>query len=176
MKSATQPFTDQAEQRIRLNVAILTVSDSRTEHTDTSGDYLVQAITDDGHRGAARTIVPDERWAIRQALCNWIVDDGIQVIITNGGTGYGHGKSTLQAVTPLFDQVITGFGELFRHLSYRDIGSASLQSDAIAGLANNTVVFCLPGSTGACRLAWDEIIRPQLDNRQRPCNFATLFA
>ncbi|HLR12540.1 MAG TPA: molybdenum cofactor synthesis domain-containing protein [Burkholderiaceae bacterium] len=173
MKSATPPFSDSVRRRIRLNVAVMTISDSRSTHTDTSGDYLVQALSQADHQLATRALVPSQRWAIRKVLCDWIVDDNIDVIITNGGTGYGPDKATVAAVAPMLDETITGFGELFRQLSYHDVGSSSIQSDATAGMANNTVIFCLPGSTGACRLAWDEIIQPQLDSQKKPCNFAT---
>lgn len=163
------------EPSVTLNIAVLTISDSRTPENDTSGDYLVNSLTDSGHQCIARDIVSNDMWQIRKTLCNWIADPRIQVIITNGGTGFTHQKSTAAAVMPLLDQVITGFGELFRHLSYLDIGSSAVQSDAFAGLANNRLIFCVPGSTGACKLAWDGIIREQLDSRQAPCNFATLY-
>lgn len=174
MKPGTRtPFSDSVQQRVRLNIAVMTISDSRTAHTDTSGDYLIQALTQANHHLATRAIVPSQLWPIRKALCDWIVDEHIDVILTSGGTGYGPGKSTVAAVAPMLDETITGFGELFRQLSYQDVGSSSIQSDAIAGVANQTVIFCLPGSTGACRLAWDAIIQPQLDSEQKPCNFAT---
>lgn len=175
MKSAASPFSDSVRQRVRLNIAIMTISDSRSAHTDTSGDYLVQALSQADHQLASRALVPSRLWAIRKVLCDWIVDDGIDVIITNGGTGYGPGKETIAAIGPMLDETIAGFGELFRQLSYHDVGSSSIQSDAVAGIANDTVIFCVPGATGACRLAWDEIIRPQLDSQQKPCNFATAF-
>lgn len=164
-----------AEAPITLNIAVLTISDSRTTENDTSGDYLVDSLTRQGHVCSTRTIVTNDMWQIRKTLCEWIADGQIQVIITNGGTGFTHQKSTRTAVLPLLDQTITGFGELFRHLSYLDIGSSAVQSDAFAGLANNTLIFCVPGSTGACKLAWEAIIQEQLDSRQAPCNFATLY-
>lgn len=164
-----------AEFPITLNIAVMTISDSRTSENDTSGDYLIQSLTTQGHYCTTRAIVTNDMWQIRKTLCDWITDGQIQIIITNGGTGFTHQKSTRAAVTPLLDQVITGFGELFRHLSYLDIGSSAVQSDAFAGLANNTLIFCIPGSTGACQLAWEGIIREQLDSRQEPCNFATLY-
>lgn len=163
------------EPRITLNVAVLTISDSRTSENDSSGDYLAERISDQGHHCINRAIVTNDLWQIRKTLCDWIADVQVQVIITNGGTGFTHQKSTRAAVVPLLDQTITGFGELFRHLSYLDIGSSAVQSDAFAGLANNTLIFCIPGSTGACQLAWDGIIQEQLDSHQAPCNFATLF-
>lgn len=163
------------ETRITLNAAVLTISDSRTSENDTSGDYLMERLAESGHNCVTRAIVPNDLWKTRKILCDWIADAQIQVIITNGGTGFTHQKSTRTAVEPLLDQVITGFGELFRHLSYLDIGSSALQSDALAGIANNTLLFCVPGSTGACQLAWEGIIRDQLDSQQAPCNFATLY-
>lgn len=159
-----------------LNVAVMTISDTRGPEDDSAGDYLVSALTQAGHANAARAIVPNATWKIRKALCDWLVQPGIDVILVNGGTGFSHDKATIPAVRPLLEQHITGFGELFRHLSYLDIGSSSLQSDALAGLANGKLVFCIPGSPGACRLAWDGILRAQLDSRQKPCNFATMFA
>ncbi|HLR78945.1 MAG TPA: molybdenum cofactor biosynthesis protein B [Burkholderiaceae bacterium] len=164
------------EPTITLNIAVLTVSDSRTPEDDTSGDYLVDSLTQNGHQCVERAIAGNDVWQIRKVLCDWIADPRVQVIITNGGTGYTHNKSTGAAVMPLLDQAITGFGELFRHLSYLDIGSSAVQSDAFAGLANGTLIFCIPGSTGACKLAWEGIIREQLDSRQAPCNFATLYS
>lgn len=166
---------DIAKPAITLNIAVLTISDSRTPENDTSGDYLVESLASQGHYCATRAIVTNDLWTIRKTLCDWIADDQIQGIITNGGTGFTHQKSTRTAIEPLLDQVITGFGELFRHLSYLDIGSSAVQSDAFAGLANNTLIFCIPGSTGACQLAWEGIIQEQLDSRQAPCNFATLY-
>lgn len=161
--------------RISLNAAVMTISDSRTSENDSSGDYLVDSLGESGHPYITRAIVPSDLWQIRKTLCDWIADTRIQVIITSGGTGFTHQKSTRAAIEPLMDQVITGFGELFRHLSYLDIGSSALQSDAFAGMANNTLVFCIPGSTGACQLAWESLIQPQLDSHQAPCNFATLY-
>lgn len=161
---------------VSIRAAVLTISDSRTPETDTTGDFLARSLEQAGHHCLERAIAPNDIWHIRKTLCDWIVDERIQLIITNGGTGYTHGKATVPAVAPLLEQTITGFGELFRHLSYLDIGSSALQSDALAGRANNTLMFCLPGSTGACRLAWDGILREQLDSRQAPCNFASHYA
>lgn len=158
-----------------LNCAVLTISDSRRSDNDTSGDYLANSLTAAGHRCVARAISRGDLYQIRKALSDWIADDAVQVILTNGGTGFSHQKSTAAAITPLLDQVITGFGELFRHLSYQDIGSSTIQSDAFAGTANGKLVFCLPGSTGACRTAWEGILKEQLDSRHRPCNFATHY-
>ena len=160
------------EQFQSLQVAVLTVSDTRSEATDTSGQYLVEALAADGHQLAARAIVPDDIYRIRAIVSQWIADAGVQAVLVTGGTGFTLRDSTPEAVTPLFDKTIEGFGELFRAVSHEEIGSSTIQSRAVAGLANNTVIFCMPGSTGACRTAWTRIIREQLDSRHRPCNFA----
>ncbi len=154
-----------------LSIAILTVSDTRTDATDTSGQYLVDAVTAEGHRVIDRQIVKDDIYRIRALVSVWIADPQIQVIISTGGTGFSGRDSTPEAVSVLFDKQIEGFGELFRHLSYADIGTSTVQSRALGGLANNTVIFCLPGSTGACRTGWEGIIREQLTSTHRPCNF-----
>ena len=154
-----------------LAIAVLTVSDSRTSENDTSGDYLVEALEQAGHRSADRAIVPDDIYQIRARLSAWIADDTVDVVLITGGTGFSGRDSTPEAVAPLFDKAIDGFGELFRALSYAEIGSSTVQSRALAGFANNTVIFCMPGSTGACRTAWSGLIREQLDSRHRPCNF-----
>lgn len=161
---------------ISLRCAVLTISDRRSATDDTSGDYLCTSLLAAGHQLHTRGISPDNIYQIRQTLSNWIADADVQVIIVNGGTGFSHRKSTVAAASALFDQTINGFGELFRHLSWLDIGSSSLQSDALAGTANNTLIFCIPGSTAACRLAWEKIIADQLDSRHGPCNFATLYS
>ncbi|TAL82966.1 MAG: molybdenum cofactor biosynthesis protein B [Candidimonas sp.] len=158
-----------------LNCAVLTISDTRTAADDSSGDYLADRIQASGHRCAQRGICGGNLYQIRRTLSDWIANEQIQVIITNGGTGYTHQKSTAAAITPLLDSAISGFGELFRHLSYLEIGSSSLQSDAFAGSANNTLIFCVPGSTGACKTAWEGIIGQQLDSTHRPCNFASHY-
>jgi molybdenum cofactor biosynthesis protein B len=150
---------------------VLTVSDTRTEEDDTSGRFLAEALAGAGHRVAARTIVIDDIYQIRALLSAWIASDEIQAVLVTGGTGFSGRDSTPEAVAPLFDKSIDGFGELFRALSYAEIGSSTVQSRALAGLANDTVIFCLPGSTGACRTAWEGIIREQLDSTHRPCNF-----
>lgn len=155
-----------------LKCAVLTVTTSRTAANDTSGDYLVDQLQRDGHQCIERALVPTNLYEIRKIVSQWIADKNIQVIITNGGTGFGPEKNTVTALQPLFDQTINGFGELFRQLSFTDIGSSAIQSDAIAGLANNTVIFSIPGSTNACRLAWARIIREQLNSDHKPCNFA----
>ncbi|KAA6185830.1 molybdenum cofactor biosynthesis protein B [Thiohalocapsa marina] len=158
-----------------LDIAILTVSDSRTEANDTSGHLLRDSATAAGHQVRAKAIVPDDVYALRAVFSNWIADPAIGVIISTGGTGITGRDSTPEAVTPLLDKSIDGFGELFRQLSYQDIGSSTIQSRAVAGLANGTLIFCLPGSTGACRTAWEQILAAQLDSRTRPCNFAQLI-
>lgn len=161
--------------RVSLNCAVLTISDTRTAATDSSGDYLAESIAAAGHRCVRRGLSTGNIYELRKILSDWIADEDIQVVITNGGTGYTHQKSTGAAITPLLDTTLAGFGELFRHLSYLEIGSSSLQSDAFAGAANNTLIFCVPGSTGACRTAWEGIIKDQLDSTHPPCNFATHF-
>jgi molybdenum cofactor biosynthesis protein B len=159
-----------------LDIAILTVSDSRTEADDTSGHLLRDSAAAAGHRIAAKEISPDDVYRLRAIFSRWIADPGVRVIISTGGTGLTGRDSTPEAVAALLDKPIDGFGELFRQLSYRDIGASTVQSRAVAGLANGTLIFCLPGSTGACRTAWDEILGSQLDSRTRPCNFAQLIA
>ena len=154
-----------------LSIAVLTVSDTRSRETDTSGDYLVEALQSAGHRAGARAIVRDDIYQIRAVLSAWIADAAIDAVLITGGTGFSGRDSTPEAVQPLFDKAIDGFGEVFRALSYAEIGSSTVQSRALAGFANNTVIFCMPGSTGACRTAWNGLIREQLDSRHRPCNF-----
>lgn len=160
---------------VSLRCAVLTVSSRRTAADDTTGDYLATALTQAGHTLQARALCPDDRYQLRRILSDWIADPAVQIILCNGGTGFTHGKSTIPAVLPLLDQTVPGFGELFRHLSWLDIGASSLQSDALGGTANDTLVFCLPGSTGACQLAWEKILLSQLDSRQLPCNFASAY-
>jgi len=157
---------------IPLNIAILTLSDSRTFENDTSGQTLVDSLEAAGHTLAARELCKDEIYTSRAIVSAWIADPGIDVIISTGGTGLTQRDSTPEALKPLFDQNIEGFGELFRQLSYDEIGSSTVQSRALAGLANQTLVFCLPGSTGACRTGWNRILKEQLDSSHRPCNFA----
>ena len=158
-----------------LDLAVLTVSDSRTAADDTSGDFLREAALAAGHQVVAREICRDDVYQLRALVSRWIADPGIRVVVSSGGTGLTGRDSTPEAMTPLFDKPIDGFGELFRQLSYDDIGASTIQSRAIAGLANGTLIFCLPGSTGACRLAWERILQPQLDSRTKPCNFAQLI-
>jgi len=156
-----------------LNVAVLTVSDTRTLENDTSGQYLVDELQAAGHQLADRKIVIDDVYLMRAAVSAWIADAEIHAIISTGGTGFTGRDSTPEALSPLFDKSIDGFGELFRHLSYGDIGTSTVQSRAVGGMANNTVIFCLPGSTGACKTGWEGILKEQLDSRHRPCNFAS---
>ena len=158
---------------IPLNIAILTVSDSRTAATDTSGGYLADEVVAIGHRLAAKEIVIDDVYLIRASVSAWIADPGVHAVICTGGTGFTARDYTPQALTPLFDRSIDGFGELFRQLSYSEIGTSTVQSRAIGGIANQTVIFCLPGSTGACRTGWEGILKEQLDSRHRPCNFVS---
>lgn len=159
-----------------LSVAVLTVSDTRTETDDTSGRYLAEALREAGHHLGDKRIVPDDIYRIRAILAAWIADASVDAVLVTGGTGFSGRDSTPEAVSPLFDKAIEGFGEVFRALSYDEIGSSTIQSRALAGFANNTVIFCMPGSTGACRTAWDGIIREQLDSTHRPCNFVGVLA
>lgn len=154
-----------------LQIAVLTVSDSRNEDTDTSGKLLVDKLGEAGHALAEKQILKDDLYKIRALVANWIASDNIQAVLITGGTGFTGRDSTPQAVMPLFDTVVDGYGELFRQISHEDIGSSTVQSRAVAGLANGTIVFCMPGSTNACRTAWDGIIREQLDASHKPCNF-----
>jgi molybdenum cofactor biosynthesis protein B len=159
---------------IALRIAVLTVSDSRTLDTDSSGQYLVDALAGAGHLLAARLILPDDRWKLRAAVAGWIADDDIDGVIVTGGTGFTGRDSTPEAIEPLLDKPMPGFGEMFRALSYAEIGTSTLQSRAFAGLSNGTFVFCLPGSTSACRTAWEKLLSAQLDARTRPCNLVSL--
>ncbi|QQQ02670.1 molybdenum cofactor biosynthesis protein B [Lysobacter enzymogenes] len=159
---------------IPLNLCVLTVSDSRTLANDSSGDYLIQSLTDAGHRLVERKLLPDDRYKLRAAVSQWIADDGVDGILVTGGTGFTGRDSTPEALLPLLDKEMPGFGELFRAISFDEIGTSTLQSRAFAGLANATFLFCLPGSTSACRTAWEKIVSAQLDARTRPCNLATL--
>ena len=156
---------------IPLNIAVLTVSDTRNLENDTSGQCLVERLQAVGHQLVDRKLVIDNIYDIRAALSAWIADDQTQVVLITGGTGFTARDSTPEAVTPLLDKQVDGFGELFRQVSLEQIGTSTIQSRALAGMANKTLVFCLPGSTNACRTAWDEIIASQIDSRQGPCNF-----
>ena len=161
--------TDNTPQQ--LSIAVLTVSDTRTEENDTSGQYLVEALESAGHSACAKAIVVDDIYRIRAIVSAWIAEELIDAVLITGGTGFSGRDSTPEAVRPLFDKDIDGFGELFRSLSFKEIGSSTIQSRALAGFANDTVIFCVPGSTGACKTAWTGLIREQLDSSHRPCNF-----
>lgn len=163
------------QQFIPLNIAILTISDSRTEADDVSGKTLVERVEKAGHRVCQKTIVADDIYQIRAAVSNWIVAHDVNAVITTGGTGVTGRDGTPEAVMPLLDKVLDGFGEVFRMLSYQDIKTSTMQSRAIAGVANGTYIFCLPGSSGACRTAWDDLIKEQLDVRTKPCNLVQLM-
>ncbi|HZX79079.1 molybdenum cofactor biosynthesis protein B [Lysobacter sp.] len=159
---------------IPLNLCVLTVSDTRTLAQDSSGDYLVQALGDAGHQLVERELLRDDIYLMRALVSRWIADERVDGILVTGGTGFTGRDSTPEALLPLLDKQMPGFGELFRAISLDEIGTSSLQSRAFAGLANGTFLFALPGSTSACRTAWEKIIRSQLDSRTRPCNLATL--
>jgi len=160
---------------IALNIAVLTISDSREASNDKSGDLLVRHLTEDGHQLAQKSIVADDKYQIREVISRWIADESIHVVLTTGGTGVTGRDGTPEAVTPLFDKTIEGFGEMFRNLSYDTIGTSTLQSRALAGVANGTYLFCMPGSPGACKDAWTKLINAQLDHRTRPCNLVELM-
>lgn len=158
-----------------LNIAVLTISDTRGEAEDISGKKLVQALTEAGHVNVEKSIVRDDKYAIRAALSRWIFDPEVDVVLTTGGTGITGRDGTPEAIKPLLDKEIEGFGEMFRVLSYNDIKTSTLQSRALAGVANATYVFVMPGSSGACMTAWNELIVHQLDARTRPCNLVQLM-
>ena len=160
---------------IPLDIAVLTVSDTRTEENDTSGLTLVYRAQEAGHRLADKRIVPDDIYIIRAVVSQWIADPAVQVAIVTGGTGVTGRDGTPEAVKILFDKTLDGFGETFRAISFHEIGTSTMQSRAVAGVANGTYIFCLPGSTGACRTGWDRLIKDQLDYRTRPCNLAELM-
>jgi len=154
-----------------LNIAVLTVSDTRTEENDTSGKALVDRLTEAGHNLVEKAIVIDDVYQLRAIVSKWIADDNIQAVISTGGTGFTARDNTPEALMPLFDKNVEGFGEVFRHVSLAEIGTSTIQSRAFAGMANGTVVFCVPGSTNACKTAWDKVIKDQIDASHRPCNF-----
>jgi molybdenum cofactor biosynthesis protein B len=160
---------------VPVRIAVLTISDTRTLETDTSGALLVQRIEAAGHELADCRIVPDDRDLIRQTVAAWTEDDKVEVVITTGGTGLTQRDVTVEAVTPLFDKAIDGFSVIFHQASYRSVGLSTIQSRACAGIAKGTFIFCLPGSTGACRDGWDEVIALQLDARHRPCNLVEIM-
>ena len=167
-------MTGQA-QFVPLTLAVLTVSDTRTLAEDTSGQFLADALTAAGHHLHARALLPDDRYAVRALVAGWIADPAVHGVLITGGTGFTGRDSTPEAVLPLLDKEMPGFGELFRAVSFAEIGTSSLQSRAFAGLSNQTFVFALPGSTSACRTAWDKFLHTQLDARTRPCNLAGLM-
>ena len=160
---------------IPLSIALLTISDTRTEETDTSGKILLERLTEAGHRLTDKCIVSDDIYRIRAVVSAWIADPLVQVVICTGGTGVTGRDGTPEAVAVLFDKTLEGFGEVFRAVSFEEIGTSTIQSRAIAGVANGTYIFCLPGSSGACRTGWDRLIKDQLDARTRPCNLAELL-
>lgn len=159
------------DKKVALKIAVLTVSDTRTFDNDTSGQYLIDSLQTDGHQLADRALLKDDIYQIRARVSAWIADPDIQVILITGGTGFTDRDSTPEAVKPLFDKEVEGFGEMFRQISWQEIGTSTIQSRALAGLANQTLIACLPGSTGACRTGWTALLQPQLDARQGPCNF-----
>lgn len=158
-----------------LNISIMVVSDSRTIETDRSGKILSEYLSEAGHSLVEKCIVPDNTYQIRAIISRWIVDPSVDVVITTGGTGLTGRDGTPEAVIPLFDKIIDGFGEMFRWLSHKEIATSTIQSRVTAGVANSTYIFCLPGSSGACRTGWEKILVKQLDNRTKPCNFAELI-
>ena len=156
---------------VPLNIAVLTVSDTRSLATDTSGQLFVDRLTVAGHNLAERVLLKDDLYKIRAQVAHWIAEDQVQVVLITGGTGFTAGDQAPEALLPLFDREVEGFGEVFRMLSFEEIGTSTLQSRAVAGVANKALIFAMPGSTKACRTAWENIIAPQLDARTRPCNF-----
>ncbi len=160
---------------IPVNIALLTISDTRTKEDDTSGKVLRDRVNEAGHSVVAQQIVADDKYQIRSIVSQWIADKNVQTIITTGGTGLTGRDGTPEAIKALFDKEIEGFGELFRQISYQDIRTSTVQSRAVAGVANGTFIFCLPGSSGACKTGWDDILKEQLDIRHRPCNFVELM-
>lgn len=154
-----------------LRIAVLTVSDTRQLDTDTSGQYLVDSLIAAGHQLIERQIVKDDIYQLRAVVSDWIANPDIQVILTTGGTGFSGRDSTPEALSILFDKQIEGFGEMFRHFSLLEIGTSTIQSRAVAGMANRTLIFCIPGSTGACKTAWSTILQAQLNADTKPCNF-----
>jgi molybdenum cofactor biosynthesis protein B len=158
-----------------VRLAIMTVSDTRTLENDTSGDALVRMATEDRHEVVERIIVPDDIYRIRFEVSRWIIDPKVEAVVTTGGTGLTGRDGTPEAVAPLFDRQIDGFGELFRHVSYQTVGTSTIASRAVAGVANGTFIFSLPGSTGACKDAWKGVLHDQLDINHRPCNLVELM-
>lgn len=167
-EGAARPF-------VPVGIAVLTVSDSRGIELDGSGRVLIERLSAAGHRLAGRAILPDDIYRIRAQVSGWIADPAVHVVVSTGGTGLTGRDGTPEAVAPLLDKTIDGFGEVFRALSFEEIGASTIQSRAVAGVANGTYIFCLPGSSGACRTGWDKLIAPQLDYRTRPCNLVELM-
>ena len=167
--------TSSVRQLIPVNIAVLTASDTRGEAEDKSGHALVERLNAAGHKLAAKKITPDDVYQIRAVVSGWIADPEVQVVITTGGTGVSGRDGSPEAVEPLLDKKLDGFGEMFRALSYDDIGTSTMQSRTLAGVANGTYIFVLPGSTGACKLAWEKLISHQLDYRTRPCNLVEMM-
>ena len=167
--------SSQDREFVALDIAVLTVSDSRTEETDKSGKLLADRLQGAGHRLVEKRIVPDDVYMIRAVVAGWIAAANVDVVITTGGTGVTGRDGTPEAVAPVLDKTIDGFGEVFRAISYDQIATSTIQSRALAGVANGTYVFCVPGSSGACATAWDSLINAQLDIRTRPCNLAELM-
>jgi molybdenum cofactor biosynthesis protein B len=159
---------------VPLNLCVLTVSDTRSLANDSSGDYLAAALAEAGHRLHERALLPDNRYLLRAKVSAWIADEAVQGVLVTGGTGFTGRDSTPEALLPLLDKEMPGFGEMFRALSFEEIGASTIQSRAFAGLANATFLFALPGSTSACRTGWEKLIRAQLDSRTKPCNLANL--
>ena len=164
-----------AREFIAVPIAVMTVSDSRTESDDKSGKLLVSRVQDAGHRFVEKVIVPDDVFQIRAVVSRWIADPDVQGVLMTGGTGVTGFDGTPEAVEPLFEKELDGFGEIFRAISFEEIGTSSLQSRAVAGVANGTYLFSLPGSSGACATAWDNLLVHQLDYRTRPCNLVELM-
>lgn len=164
-----------SESRVPVNIAVLTVTDTRDESTDKSGKLLVERLTEAGHVLHEKCILPDDIYQLRAQVSQWIATDGVQAVVTTGGTGLTGRDGTPEALSILFDKQIEGFGEVFRMLSYDEIGASTLQSRCIAGVANATYIFCLPGSSGACATGWDKLIGPQLDSTNQPCNLVDLM-
>ncbi|MFT6791014.1 MAG: molybdenum cofactor biosynthesis protein B [Cellvibrionaceae bacterium] len=158
-----------------LSIAVLTISDTRSREADTSGDLLVDALKTSNHQLTDRTMVKDDVYLIRAQVSQWIANPQVQVVITTGGTGFSGRDSTPEALLPLFDKTIDGFGELFRQISYEEIGSSTIQSRCVGGLANYTLIFCLPGSNNACKTGWEKILQEQLNSEHKPCNYVNLL-
>lgn len=158
-----------------VRLAIMTISDSRTLENDTSGDALVKMATQDGHEVVERILIPDDIYRIRYEVSRWIIDPNVEAVITTGGTGLTGRDGTPEAVAPLLDRTIEGFGELFRYVSYKTVRTSTIASRAIGGVANGTFIFCVPGSTGACKDAWKGVLSDQLDINHGPCNLVELM-